>query len=375
MTRKIFPELNRRSVLQAGAATFAAASFGGLAGPSRAQDVEVIEITDDLIKAAQAEGALTVRYSSPVSEMKVLADGFRERFGIPVQVDRKVGALGNQQFATEERAGQHIMDVNYSADPPGLVNLAEEGFYKYITLKDLDSKLDPGSYVENIGYSPKWTEIVIGYDPAQIPHDEAKERFKTWEGLLAPDLKGRIGMNEPAGGGVPFATYLMFFRSPEYGPEFLDKIAAQDPRLYPGSAPGREDLAAGAIAVFIPNWESIAMIQYLAGSPSAWTYPEKAPAFTNTYFAISANAPHPAAARLWTAWFFTEEGASLFHKVQARPTLKGIEDNREAVAKLKQTDWWQPYPEEIRWVPEREDWEKSYNELIPVMRQKLGWNR
>src|SRR3546814_15939820 len=92
------------------------------------------------------------------------------------------------------------------------------------------------------------------------------------------------------------------------------------------------------------------------GDPTAWTYPEIAPAFANTYFAISANAPHPKAARLFTAWFFTPEGASVMHEVQARPTLKGVPDNRTAVAKLKQTDWWRPYPEDIRWIPEREDW-------------------
>jgi len=368
-------ELTRRTLLKAGAAGLALAGAGGLLSSASAQNVEVVEINDDLIKAAQEEGALTVRYSSPVTEMQTMASAFTERFGIPVQVDRKVGALGNQQFATEERAGQHIMDVNYSADPPGLVNLAEEGYYTHFTLKDLDQKLDPGTYIESLAYAPKWTEIVISYNPAHIPHAEAKKKFKTWEGLLDSDLVGKIGMNEPAGGGVPFATYLMFMRLPQYGREFLEELAAQEPRLYPGSAPGREDLAAGAISVFIPNWESIAMIQFEKGDPTAWTYPSVAPAFANTFFGISANAPHSNAARLFVAWFFTPEGARVLHKVQARPTLKGLPDTRTAVANLEKTDWWEPYPQDIRWVPEREDWEKSYDELIPVMRQILGWNR
>src|SRR3546814_11200532 len=68
-------------------------------------------------------------------------------------------------------------------------------------------------------------------------------------------------MNEPAGGGVPFATYLMFLRSPDYGQDFLAKLAAQEPRLYTCSAPVREDLSAGPFLVLIPTWVSIAMIQ------------------------------------------------------------------------------------------------------------------
>ncbi|MCC7346817.1 MAG: extracellular solute-binding protein [Variibacter sp.] len=351
----------------------ALAAVAGAGGALAQADVETVDITDDLIAAARREGQVTVRYSSPVDEMQFMARAFEQRFGIRVQIDRRVGVLGTQQFATESRAGRHIMDVNYTADPPGTERLAQEGLYQRYTLKDLASKLDPGTYLPNLGYCPKWTEIIISYNPDIIPHERARELFSTWDGLLDPSLRGRIGLNEPAGGGVPFATYLMFYRTPRYGKAFLEKLAAQRPRLYPGSAPGRENLAAGAIAVFIPNWESIAMIQFEKGDKTAWTYPDIAPAFANTYFAISRNAPRPAAARLFCAWFFTEEGARVMHSVQARPTLKGVPDGRSAIEPLRRTDWWRPYPENIRWVPDTEDWETSYAALMPEMRRILGW--
>jgi ABC-type Fe3+ transport system substrate-binding protein len=167
----------------------------------------------------------------------------------------------------------------------------------------------------------------------------------------------------------------MFYRRPEYGRKFLEQVAAQSPRLYPGSAPGREDHAAGANSGFIPHWASIAMNNVIKGDKTAWTYPEIAPAFTNTYLSISRRAPHPAAARLFVAWFFTPEGARAIEAVQARPTLKGVQDERSAIAKLKQTSWWQPYPEKIRWVPDMEDWDKNYDKLMPDMRRVLGWKR
>ena len=369
----------RRSFLQAGAALAAAGATGSIGalvpGVAHAQAVETVDITSRLIDAAKKEGTLLVRYSSPVDEMAEMARAFTAKFGIKVQLDRKVGVLGTQQFLTEERARQHVMDVNYSADPAGMRDLAEEGLYLRYTLADLDRKLDKGTYLPGIAYSPKWTEIMISYNPTHIPHAEAKELFKTWNGLLNPKLKGKIGINEPAGGGVPFATFLMFYRKPEYGRKFLEQLAAQAPRLYPGSAPGREDLAAGAISVFIPNWESVAMIEFMKGDKTAWTYPEIAPAFTNTYLAISKNAPRPNAARLFCAWFFTQEGAKAIHAVQAKPTLKGVPDERTAVPKLKQTGWWQPYPERIRWVPDMDDWDNNYEKLMPEMRRILGWKR
>ncbi|MDX3905577.1 MAG: extracellular solute-binding protein [Pigmentiphaga sp.] len=336
---------------------------------------ETVDVTPALIEAARKEGSLMVRYSSPIDEMAVMAQAFQKKFGITVQTDRKVGVLGTQLFATEERAGRHVMDVNYCADPAGLRALAEEGLYLRYTLKDLSSKLDPGTYLDGLGYCPKWTEIVLSYDPAQIPHAVAKEQFKTWNGLLDPKLKGKIGINEPAGGGVPFSFFLMLYRHPQYGKEFVQKLAAQNPRLYPGSAPGREDLAAGAIAVFIPDWESITMLNFLKGSKTAWTYPDICPAFANTYLAISAKAPHPHAARLFCAWLFTPEGAAAMNLAQARPTLKNLPDERTAVAELKKTDWWTPYPDKVRWVPDMNDWETNYAKLMPEMRRILGYNR
>ena len=368
--------LPRRDFLLGAAALGASAGLGaGDAQAAAAGDIETVDITPRLVEAAKREGSITVRYSSPVDEMTEMARGFQTQYGIKVQLDRKVGVLGTQQFATEERAGQHVMDVNYSADPPGMRDLADEGFYLRYTLADLARKLDRGTYIPGIGYSPKWTDIVISYNPDHIPHAQAKEQFKTWRGLLDPKLKGKIGLNEPAGGGVPFATFLMFYRRPEYGRKFLEQLAAQSPRLYPGSAPGREDLAAGAISVFIPNWESVAMIHFMKGDKTAWTYPEVAPAFTNTYFAISRHAPHPAAARLFCAWFFTPEGARSIEAGQARPTLKGAVEGRAVVPKLKQTTWWRPYPDNIRWVPDMEDWDANYDKLMPDMRAVLGWKR
>lgn len=368
--------IGRRDFLLGTAAVVAGTGLAGRdAQAAAAAGVETVDITPRLIDAAKREGGVTVRYSSPVDEMTEMARGFQTRFGIKVQLDRKVGVLGTQQFATEERAGQHVMDINYTADPAGVRDLAEEGFYLHYTLADLAKKLDRGAYIPGLAYSPKWTDIVISYNPDHIPHAQAKEQFKTWRGLLDPKLKGKIGLNEPAGGGVPFATFLMFYRRPEYGRKFLGELAAQNPRLYPGSAPGREDLAAGAISVFIPNWESVAMIHFMKGDKTAWTYPEVAPAFANTYMTISKNAPHPSAARLFCAFFFTPEGVRAIEAGQARPTLKGVPEGRAAIARLKQTSWWRPYPDTIRWVPDMEDWDANYEKLMPDMRSVLGWKR
>ena len=357
--------------------TFLAASASLLATPAYAADAppELVTITPELIAAAQKDGQILVRYSSPVDEMNAMAKAFETRFGIKVQLDRKVGVVATQVFATEERAGKHIMDVNFGSDPPGILDLGQEGLYLRYTLPDIDKKIDPACMIPGLGYCPRWTDIVVSYNPDLLPTARATALFKTWDGLLDPSLKGKIGMTEPAGGGVAFATYLMFYRTPRYGRAFLQKIAEQKPRLYPGSAQGREDLAAGAIAVFIPDWESAGLAELLKGSKNAWCYPEILPAFANTFLTISRQAPRPAAARLFAAWFFTPEGAPAVEAAQSPPTLKGLADNRSGLAVARTKPWWQPYPEERRWAPDQADWNKNYEELMPDMRRVLGWTK
>lgn len=345
------------------------------ARPAQAAGPEVLQVTDELVKAAKAEGSVTLRHNSPVDFADGMARTFTKQYGIKVDIDRRQGALGGQQFLMEERAGKHIVDVFWSTDAAGRTALRKEGFILNYTYPDVKNKFVDGTYDEGWAYGGHMVAIVISYNPQLIPHAEAKRLFKTWKGLLDPSLKGKIGMSDPAGGGTPIATYTMFYQRPEYGRDFFVKLAAQNPRVYPGSAPGREELAAGAIAVFIPNWEGIAMTEFMKGDRTAWTYPEMAPVVCTARAVISKNAPHPNAARLFAQYPMTPEGIQTVMAFDQTSTIKGVKDTRRAIPKLKQTDWWKPYPMEIAWMPDDEYIEKNYNSLVKDMREILGWKK
>src|SRR5690606_36843530 len=107
--------LTRRQIMRglAGSAlAYPALSGAGLiagGGAALAADVETLEITPDLIAAAKKEGQVFLRYSSPVTVYEHHAAAFKEEFGIEVVTDRKVGPVGQQVFAQEERPGKHVM--------------------------------------------------------------------------------------------------------------------------------------------------------------------------------------------------------------------------------------------------------------------------
>jgi len=370
--------ITRRTALRGLAATSAlgiAALNARLAAQAAETEMEVVAVTPDLIARAKQEGRIMIRYASPVEIMTPIARDFEKQFGLSVQLDRKAGSLGNQQFATEERAGQHIMDVSYVTDPLGLKRLSAEGLYLHWTIADLEKKLPAASYVRGWGYCPQWTDVMIPYNPDVVAHAKAREIFKTWNGFLDPSLNGRVGLVEPAATNLAFLTYMMFFENARYGRDFFVKLAAQKPRLYSGSAGGREDIAAGATGTFIPHWESAAFVEFLNGSKVAWMYPDIAPSTAVNHIGISKNAPHPNAARLFAAWMFTEDGARAVQRSQTRSTLIGMPDDRTAIAKLRETEWWTPHRAENRWVPDLDRWAQVYPTMMPEMRRILGWRR
>jgi iron(III) transport system substrate-binding protein len=382
-TKAAFGTSRRRGLTRRVVAGLAVASLvvacgsggGSSTSNSDAQEVETIEITEELIAAAKEEGRLLVRNGTPATTMSGLAEAFEKQYGITVQSDRKVGVVGTDQFRQEEQANNHVVDVMWNVDPPGAIDLAEEGYLQRFTLPDAEEILPPEAELgDHAAYVTYWYDVVIQYNPSLISPEEADKKFSTWRGLLDPDLAGgKIGMNEPAGGSIPFGTYLMWYQHEDYGREFLEDLAAQKPRLYPGSAPGREALAAGEIAVYIPNWEDIAMLNFMSGDKTQWTYPEVTPAIPAAFAAISANAPNPNAARLFTAWMFSEDGAQALIDLQGRPTRLGMEDTRTAIDLLEKTDWWEPMPEEILEIPDMDYWIENYDELMPDMREVLGW--
>ena len=348
----------------AGSAAFFTAPLGA---------AELVRITPELIKAAQREGVMSFRYSAQKDTTEYLVGEFSKQFpGITVQLDRRVGAAGTQQFATEERAGRHIVDVHLTTDRIGLKQLSQQGLYLNYTIPDLKKRFPPGTYVEGWGYAPAWTELVLSYNPDRISTEKVRPLFATWNGLLDPSLGGgKIGVVDPESATQAFAVLWMFLDRPQYGRAFVEKLSAQKPKIYRGSAQGREALAAGEIDVLLGDVEHININAFSAGSKLRWTFPEVVPAYASTYHAISKNAPHPNAARLYVAWILSPDGAAAMQRAGVRPTLAGLPDTRIALEKLKQTSWWKPYPEQNRWVPDKDMWDAKYKPLLAEMKALL----
>ncbi len=102
----------------------------------------------------------------------------------------------------------------------------------------------------------------------------------------------------------------------QFGPGFIAKMAALKPQVYESKSPMYDRLAAGEHAIVDQASQSDMGGLYQKGAPVRWIFPKPTPA-NLTVQTISANAPHPNAARLFQEWAMSPEGQAAWFKVAA----------------------------------------------------------
>jgi iron(III) transport system substrate-binding protein len=147
---------------------------------------------------------------------------------------------------------------------------------------------------------------------------------KKWDDLLLPKWKGKIGLWNKS-------TALAFLQ-PAWGEEktiqFTRKLAEQQPVMYQSTFNVNDAVASGEILVAITNYHTVIPSQ-LKGAPVKIVFAEVTP-----YEAICTSLPtkgsHPNAAKLFTAWLLSAEGASAYEQATFRgnPFIPGTDTHK-----------------------------------------------
>jgi iron(III) transport system substrate-binding protein len=128
---------------------------------------------------------------------------------------------------------------------------------------------------------------------------------KTWTDLLRPEYKGKIILGDPR--SVPSYLALARIWRDALGADFLKALAEQKPVIVPSVVPSTQQLAAGEVAIVVPNVMTVVRPLKLDGAPIDFV----APALTtgNEFVTVlSAGARSPNAARCFYNFLFTEKG-------------------------------------------------------------------
>jgi putative spermidine/putrescine transport system substrate-binding protein len=321
----------RRSVRTSVVAAFSVLALVACAPPSddgggsddagsdaaKATSAEDLGGMDALEKAAKEEGELNVIALPPDwANYANVIKGFSEKYDIKVNSAQPDAASQDEINAAKSLKGtDRAPDVFDLGQSVALANTAMFAKYKVSSWDEIpaDFKDPDGAWVNDYG-----GYMSIGYDSSKVPD------VTTLDDLLGPEFKGKVTLNgNPTEAGAAFSGVMMASIANggsaddiKPGVDFFAELKKAGNFLPVDPTPAT--IESGQTPVVI-DWD------YLNAAESkklkSWkvVVPENAVVAGYYYQAINSDAPHPAAARLWQEYLYSDEGQNLWLGGGARP--------------------------------------------------------
>ena len=284
---------------------------------SEATSAEDFGGIEGLVEAAKKEGELNVIALPPDwANYGEIIKAFSEKYDIKVNSAQPDAASQDEiNAATQQKGKSSAPDVFDLGQSVALANTSMFAPYKVATFDDIPSQFkDPdGTWVNDYG-----GYMSIGFDSSKVPPVAAVND------LLKPEYQGKVALNgDPTQAGAAFSGVMMIALSQggsaddiAPGVEFFTKL--KDAGNFLPVDPTPATVESGQTPVVI-DWD------YLNAAETkklpTWTVVvPPGPAVAGYYFqAINKDAPHPAAARLWQEFLYSDEGQNLYLGGGARP--------------------------------------------------------
>lgn len=342
---------------------------------------------EDIVRAAEKEGEVTVYATNSVGDLQVIWDAFKKKF--PKIKLNSVGISTTSEIVTkvmaERRAGQYLVDVMLGA--PGATY---NSFYRGKTLDPMPPALvlpevtdlskwwkgkhryvDPdGRYVfvyqSSLYGPPVYTNTKL------VNLDSIRS---VWD-ILDPKWKGKIIGLWPRANYVSTALLFMYHH-PQVGPKFLERLYSEmDITYFSDFRQGTDWLAAGKQPICVLCRLRRAQEQGLSVSEVSPYHFKEAPGIgsNNGAIVLMNNHPHANAAKVFINWYLSRDGQIAFR--QANNTMED-----DTTTSMREDLPLSVVPEPARRRKDvdyieisRHDWMewKPVGDLINAARQKSG---
>jgi putative spermidine/putrescine transport system substrate-binding protein len=295
----------------------ASGSAGAAASAKDATSAEALGGMDALVAAAKKEGALNVIALPPDwANYGELISTFKSKYGLTVTSANPDGSSQDEVNAVKNLKGTgrapDVLDVGMAV---ALANKDLFAPYQVATWKDVpETQKDP----QGVWFQDYGGYMSIGYDSSKVPAPTSVAD------LLKPEYKGKVALNgDPTQANAALNGVLMasaatggsvddvskgvdFFKQLKAAGNFLP-VQASTATVKNGTTP----------VVFDWDYLNAAHVKNVPG----WKVFVPGNAVVGGYYAqaINKDAPHPAAARLWEEFLYSDEGQNLYLKGGARP--------------------------------------------------------
>jgi putative spermidine/putrescine transport system substrate-binding protein len=295
---------------------------------------------EQLIAAAKEEGKLNVIALPPDwANYGKMIEAFTQKYGIEVDSAQPDASSQDEINAANQLRGQErAPDVFDLGANVALRNTDLFTPYKVATWDDIPDALKDsgGLWVSDYG-----GYMSIGYDADSVP------AVTSVSDLLKPEFRGKVALNgnptQASAGfhGVMMAALANGGSADDIAPgvEFFRQLKQAGNFLPVDPTPAT--IASGQTPVVI-DWEYLNVAQTATLKDQRdWKLVVPEGAVVGAFYvqAISKDAPHPAAARLWQEFLYSDEGQNIWLQGFARPVrldamVKAGTVDQEAVANL-----------------------------------------
>jgi iron(III) transport system substrate-binding protein len=213
-----------------------------------------------------------------------------------------------------------------------------------------DALTDSAGYWSGYYINP----YVLGYSTTLVKEEEIP---KSYDALLEPRWKGnRIAIDSTAHG---LLRGLMAAWGKEKAVAYLRRLADQQPVMAPASIMAVDSLHSGNVAMVIARAPVVQGYKKKLQSPIDWVSLEPTVAQIDAVM-LSAQSPHPNAARLFVDFVLSKEGQNALAGILQIPVRRDMEPRPDAA--------FQGY----KWFVERPDRHVNFRDTVKLFREIFG---
>ncbi|NYI45311.1 iron(III) transport system substrate-binding protein [Nocardioides aromaticivorans] len=275
---------------------------------------------DGIVEAAKKEGEVVIYGTVAPDNLELLKKAFEKKYpDIELTYVRGTDADLLPKVEIENQTGRGTADVHMTTDAGWIDRSADGGYSVDIVGPSFDNEdYDrSNSVIDDQWFLTSATVFGLGWNTQKLPNGVTSP-----EDLLAANLKGgKLGVTNPA--GIP--TYVDMYRTidEDFGTDYVDRLAAMDPRVYDSAVAIGQAIASGEIWAS-PTIGSTILTEKANGAPVEFIIPEK-PFGVPWYSHVLSSSPHPNAAQVLADFLVTPEGqAAISHDfVPALPDIEG----------------------------------------------------
>ncbi|HEY7554043.1 MAG TPA: extracellular solute-binding protein [Candidatus Binatia bacterium] len=285
---------------------------------------------DKTLEAAKKDGKVVAAMPASAELRKAVMNAFPKRFpGIELDMTASRGPTNAAKIAAEHAAGVRYFDllVSGTSTPFNLLNagILEPSESLFILPEVKDPKRWFGGHIW-LDNAKTYVYSFQAYQSENLWYNTTitkPEDIRSYDDMLNPKWKGKIGILDPRSAGAGTATWSFFLKIK--GEEFLKKLAAQDMLLSRDQRQLADNLAKGKINLTI-GLSYYTFAPFLKAGLPIKSLPE---AKEGTYtscgsgaLSIVKNSPHPNATKIFINWLLSKEGQEVYGKAMGQATRR-----------------------------------------------------